>query len=269
VRTTDYNELKAYQARYIDPNKPIKHSTPVWLDDKRKLALIEIKNEFPLHCLLGHFNCNIPEHYAHFTQTFYTIGKESNQPLTNDDIHTTHDDNGNIVLKDWSKYQTDNDGNTLFVKVVEPITVRQPVFEMLYKHELLIDNAVKAWSEDYRIEQLEQWHNERKALHVLNEKSFPLRGRFNNISSVIFHDNQPIYYIHSIGMSAVTMQPFVNVRLASSNDSIMVNLDNDDFKGMSKNAKHKVTRYNKPMPALSREHIETKVRLAVKDYLGI
>ena len=69
-------------------------------------------------------------------------------------------------------------------------------------------------------------------------------------------------------MSAVTMLPFVNVRLASSQDVIMVNLDNDDFKGMSKNAKHKVQRYNKPMPTLNRQNVELKVKQAVKSYLG-
>lgn len=265
---TDYNELKAYQARYVNPNQPVKHHQPVWLDDKRKLTLIEIKNEFPLHCLQGHFMCKNESHYARFTNTFYTIGKESNEPIINDDIQTEHDASGNVVLKDWNKYKTNADGNTLFIKVVTPVKVTQPVYEMQYYHELLIDNAVKCWSDDSRIEQLEQWHIDRKALHVLNEKSFPVRGRFNNISSVIFHENQPIYYIHSIGMSAVTMLPFVNVRLASSNDTIMVNLNNDDFKGMSKNAKHKITRYNKPMPTLTREHIEIKVKEAVKSYLG-
>jgi hypothetical protein len=203
--------------------------------------------------LLGHFNCQIPEHHAHITNTFYTVGKEVDIPLKDENERIRYDANG----------------NTLFIKVVESINVIQPVYEMQYKHELLIDNAIKCWSEDYRIEQLEQWHSERRELHKLNEKSFPLRGRFNNISSVIFHDNQPLYYIHSIGMSAITMLPFVNVRLASSNDTIMVNLDCNDFKGISKNALHKVTRYNKPIPMLAREHIEAKVKEAVKSYLGL
>jgi hypothetical protein len=268
VRTTDYNELKAYQSRYINPNQPVKRKNPEWLTNERKLALLQIFRDFPNNCLFGHLNCTIPEHYAHVTESLYSIGIEHYQPIDNDDIKTEHDSNGNVVLKDWNKYKTNADGNTLYIKVCESVPVSQPRIELKAKHELLIDNAVKSWSEDNRIALLEQWHQERKALHVLNEKSFPIHGRFNNISSVIFHENQPIYYIHSIGMSAVTMLPFVNVRLASSNDTIMVNLDNDDFKEMSKNAKHKVQRYNKPMPTLNRQNVELKVKQAVKSYLG-
>lgn len=269
MRTTDYQELKAYQNRYVNPNAPIKRNQPAWLNKERKLALLELYSEFPDNCLLGHYLCRIPEHYAHFTQSYYTIGQEHDEPIINEDVHTKHVDNGNIVLKNWSKYKTDDEGNILYVKVVESVNVPITEYEILNKHELLIDNAVKEWSEDYRIEQLEQWHRERRELHRLNEKQFPLRGRFNNISSVIFHESQPLYYIHRIGLDAIHMIPYAMVRLASSRDCIMVSLPDVNFKGISKNAKHKLLRYNKPIPESINSQIEIKVKGAVKSYLGI
>jgi hypothetical protein len=265
----DYTELKVYQNRYVDPNKPIKRDTPAWLTKSRKLALFDIQVNLPSNCLQGHYLCPIAEHYYNYTQRFYTIGQEHNEPIVNEDIHTKPIDNGNVVLRDWNKYKTDADNNTLYIRVVESVKAIDTIPVVTKLDDYLIDKAVKYWGDDYRLEQLEQWHNERRELHKLNEKSFPLRGRFNNISSVIFHESQPLYYIHSMGIDAIHKLPFALIRLASSNDTIMVTLEDVNFKGLSRNAKRKMIKYSKPMSVSIREQIEQKARLAVKEYLGI
>jgi len=68
----------------------------------------------------------------------------------------------------------------------------------------------KYWQADDRQQTQLEWKAERKAIHSLNESSLPLRGRFSNISSVIWHENQPICYLESIGMNGFDVKTLCN-----------------------------------------------------------
>jgi len=52
----------------------------------------------------------------------------------------------------------------------------------------------------------------RKLMHSLHEKNLPIRGRFNNISSEIWHNQQPVYYLESLGMDGLKLKPFAKVK---------------------------------------------------------
>ena len=130
-----------------------------------------------------------------------------------------------------------------------------------------IQRLIKCWVEDDRDEANSLWERERKTLHTLNEKRLPLRGRFNNVSSVIWHEQQPIYYMESIGVNGLTCQPFAKVKMASSYYHLYIDLG-DSLKTVSKHRKRKAIRYNKPLPSSIDELIKNKIALAVKHYLS-
>jgi hypothetical protein len=130
-----------------------------------------------------------------------------------------------------------------------------------------IQRLIKTWVEADREEANALWKRERKALHSLNEKRLPLRGRFNNVSSVIWHEQQPIYYLESIGMNGLTCKPFAKVKMASSYYHLYIDLG-DCLKSISKNRKRKAIRYHKPLPQSVDELINDKIANAVKHYLS-
>jgi hypothetical protein len=168
------------------------------------------------------------------------------------------DSNGNVL--------TDSNGNVLYITVYESENVIQQTHKLVTKYELLSDNAIKNWVSDDRQANQAIWKRERKAIHSLNERSYPLRGRFNNISSVIFHESQPIYYLEHIGMNGLTLKPFALVKLASSNQQLYIDLGTS-LRGVSKNRKRKAIRYHKPLPSQVNEMVTKLVGEAVKDYL--
>ena len=129
-----------------------------------------------------------------------------------------------------------------------------------------IQRLIKTWVEVDREEAVALWERERKALHTLNEKRLPLRGRFNNVSSVIWHETQPIYYLESIGMNGLTCKPFAKVKMASSYYHLYIDLG-DCLKTVSKHKKRKAIRYHKPLPQSVDELIRDKIANAVKHYL--
>ena len=68
------------------------------------------------------------------------------------------------------------------------------------------------------------WQAERKALHSLGERTFPVRGQFSAISRDIYAGNQPLYYLDGQAVSGLTFTPFIRVRIASSYIRLYVDL---------------------------------------------
>ena len=104
-------------------------------------------------------------------------------------------------------------------------------------------------------------------MHSLHEKNLPIRGRFNNISSEIWHTQQPVYYLESLGMDGLKLKPFAKVKLSSSYQHLYVDLG-DSLRGISKNKKRKAIRYNKPLPQQANDIVSQLIMEAVKHYLN-
>lgn len=224
---------------------------PKWVNSHRQADLVRLFVEGGNNCLLGHKNCPIPEHYLHTKYKLSSIAKAVDARCFNS--------NGDVLK--------DENGNELYITVYESESVVETKQSLVTQYELLSDNAIKYWQSDDREQTQIEWKRERKAIHSLNESSLPIRGRFNNISSVIYHESQPIYYLESIGMNGLTLKPFALVKMASSYQRLYVDLGNS-LRGISKNRKRKAIRYHKPLPSQADEAISIKVSEAVKHYLN-
>ena len=130
--------------------------------------------------------------------------------------------------------------------------------------EQLEDMAIRNWIADDKAQAVINWQNERKALHVTNERRFPLAGQFSGIGKYIFYTYQPEYYFDSFGISVVTFKPFVKVRVASSYVNLHVDIDiSKTLRGAGKNARRKAIRYGKV-----NDTIADKIHKAVEHYLN-
>lgn len=131
--------------------------------------------------------------------------------------------------------------------------------------EQVQNRKIREWANDARSQASIEWKAEQRAIHSLGERSFPLRGRYNNISQDIFHDHQEPFYLEGIGIDALRHIPVAKVRIASTYISLWVDIG-DNLKPISKNARHKAIRYGKPLPKTVTEGIHTKISQAVRDY---
>jgi hypothetical protein len=136
-----------------------------------------------------------------------------------------------------------------------------------HHYEVFIESLINGWKADDRETNRLEWKNERKIMHALNEKTLPMRGRFNGVSSDIWHDSQPIYYLESMGMDCLKLKPFAKVKLSSSYQHLYVDLG-DSLRNVSKNRKRKAIRYNKPLPQSANDIVSKLIIEAVKDYLN-
>ena len=136
-----------------------------------------------------------------------------------------------------------------------------------HHYEVFIESLINDWKADDRETNTLVWKNERKIMHALNEKTLPMRGRFNGVSSDIWHDSQPIYYLESMGMDCLKLKPFAKVKLSSSYQHLYVDLG-DSLRSVSKNRKRKAIRYNKPLPQSANDIVSKLIIEAVKDYLN-
>ncbi len=136
-----------------------------------------------------------------------------------------------------------------------------------HHYEVYIESLIDNWQAEDREQAKLDWLAERKAIHSLGERRYPILGRFNNISQDIFHDKQPLYYLEALGMSGIKLQPFAKVRLASSYMRLYVDLGHS-LRGASKNQKRKAIRYGKELPSSIQNTIARQVWLAVKAYLN-
>ena len=133
-------------------------------------------------------------------------------------------------------------------------------------YDLYIEGLIADWRADDRERDTADWREERKRLHSLAERRFPIRGQFNNISRDIYFANQPLFYLLGLGVSGLTYKPFAKVRLASSFVAIYVDLGNT-LKRVSKSKRRKAIRYGNALPLETQREVEQVCRLAVRHYL--
>jgi len=139
-----------------------------------------------------------------------------------------------------------------------------PIPEHYY--EFFIEDLIADWKADDRAQDSADWQAERKRIHSLAERQYPLRGAFSAVSKEIFFADQPQYYVVGIGISRLTFKPFVLLRLASSYICLYVDTG-DRLKGLSKSRRRKALRYGKPLPLEYQRELSSLCRLAVKHYL--
>lgn len=136
-----------------------------------------------------------------------------------------------------------------------------------HHYECFIDDLVADWKASDRELDLADWETERKSMHSLGEKRYPLIGRFNAISQRIYADNQPVYFFQGLGVSGLTMKPFAKVRISSSYMRLYIDVG-DTLRQVSKSRRRKALRYGKPLPVQIENTIRGIVREAVRDYLA-
>lgn len=134
-----------------------------------------------------------------------------------------------------------------------------------HHYEPFIDALVKDWIADDRDARAFILRLQRQTLHRLPERG-AIRGIFSAISRTIFHDNQPLFYFEGIGISGLTFQPFVKVRLASSCTRLHVDIG-DVLRGVSKNRRRKAIRYSKALPPEAQRQVDSLCGRAVADHL--
>jgi hypothetical protein len=135
-----------------------------------------------------------------------------------------------------------------------------------HHYSIFIEYLIADWKADDKAQDTAEWQAERKALHSLGERRFPLRGQFSNISKDIFFDQQPLFYVLGMGVSGLTYKPFAKVRLSSSYVYLYVDLAHT-LKGVSKAKRRKAIRYGKALPIEKQREVEQLCRLAVRHYL--
>lgn len=130
-----------------------------------------------------------------------------------------------------------------------------------HHYELFIDGLIADWIREDKAQKRAEGQAERKALHSLGERRYPLRGQFSAIGKDIFYASQPQFYLEAIGISGLTFRPFAKVRLASSYMRLHIDLA-DSLKDTSKNARRKAIRHGRLTDTASQ-----RVRQAVRHYL--
>ena len=134
-----------------------------------------------------------------------------------------------------------------------------------HHYHLHTELLIQDWKHLDKEQSQAEWEAERKALHSLGERSYPIRGQFSAISRDIYAGNQPLYYLDGQAVSGLTLKPFVRVRLSSSYIRLYVDLG-EALRQVSKSQRRKAIRYGKPLPQTTRQAIMRKVLEAVRDY---
>ena len=134
-----------------------------------------------------------------------------------------------------------------------------------HHYQLYSEFLIADWKQLDKEQSQADWEAERKALHSLGERSYPIRGQFSAVSRDIYAENQPLYYLEGQAVSGLTLTPFVRVRIASSYIRLYVDLG-EALRQVSKSKRRKAIRYGKPLPQTTRVAIMRKVMEAVKDY---
>ena len=134
-----------------------------------------------------------------------------------------------------------------------------------HHYYLYSELLIKDWKQLDRQLASALWQAERKALHSLGQRSYPIRGQFSAVSRDIYAENQPLYYLEGQAVSGITLKPFVRVRIASSYIRLYVDLG-EALRQVSKSQRRKAIRYGKPLPPTTRQAIMRLVMEAVRDY---
>lgn len=136
-----------------------------------------------------------------------------------------------------------------------------------HHYEVYIEGLIGDWKAEDKATLSALWLEERKLLHSLAERRYPLRGQFSNIAKDIYFANQPLFYLLGLGISGLTFTPFAKVRIASSYVNLYIDLG-DRLRSVSKNKRRKAIRYGKALPLELQREVEQVIRLAVKHYLN-
>ena len=134
-----------------------------------------------------------------------------------------------------------------------------------HHYYLYSECLIQDWKHLDKEQSQADWEAERKALHQLGERSYPIRGQFSAISRDIYAESQPLYYLEGQAVSGITLTPFVRVRLASSYIRLYVDLG-EALRQVSKSKRRKAIRYGKPLPQIIEVSVRRMVLEAVKDY---
>ena len=134
-----------------------------------------------------------------------------------------------------------------------------------HHYSLYSELLIKDWKHLDIEQRLAEWEAERKALHSLGERSYPIRGQFSAVSRDIYAESQPLYYFEGQAVSGITLMPFVRVRIASSYIRLYVDLG-EALRQVSKSQRRKAIRYGKALPEPTKVAIRRKVLEAVRDY---
>ena len=135
-----------------------------------------------------------------------------------------------------------------------------------HHYELYVETLIGDWVSDDRAQRRAEWQAERRTLHSLGERRYPLHGQFSAIAKDIFYGQQPRYYVIGLSISGLTFTPFANVRLSSSYMHLQVDLG-DTLKGVSKCKRRKAMRYGKTLPDEVQRRIAKLCSEAVRHYL--
>jgi len=133
--------------------------------------------------------------------------------------------------------------------------------------ESFIEGLIAHWKTADREQKLADWLAELKVIHSLGERTFPLRGQFSAISRTIYADNQPLYFVESLGISGLTFKPFAKIRISSSYMRLYVDLG-DALKRVGKVRRRKAIRYGKPLPPPIERNVSVIISKAVKHYIA-
>ena len=224
---------------------------PKWATPIRQAHLLRLWSEYGNRCLLGHRACPDPSHYVHLE------AKRSIVPIAKP--FRCQDSHGSPILDSEGKQAY----GTAYAFLTD--TVYEPVIIRLY--DLKSEQIIEVWKAEDRAERKALAKAERKALHSLGERRYPLRGQFSAIGKDIFYPSQPSHYVEGLGISGLTFEPFAKVRIASSYMRLFVELG-DTLKGVSKSKRRKAIRYGKALPVPIQKRIELLCSLAVRHYLS-
>ncbi len=222
---------------------------PKWVTPSRQSYLVKLWTLYGNQCLYGHTTCPIASHYVYLEPKAEAIAVPIKLPC--------QDSYGNPIKKD---------GKQLYLTVYgsKMVTAQVPKVARLY--DLKSELAIKDWKATDRQQDIADWLEERKRLHSLAERRYPIRGLFSSIAKDIFYTEQPAYYLLGLGISGLTFQPFARIRLASSYLHLFVDIG-EILKGISKNQRRKAIRYGKALPLETQQGLDQVLKLAVTHYL--
>lgn len=204
---------------------------PKWATPDRQAYLVKLWLEYGNRCLLGHKVCHNPQHYVYTEPKAYEVAIPIKLPSGLDSYK------------------------------VKVIAIPEEHIARLY--EYLSEQAIASWKYQDRLQRQAELRAWRLTIHRITSRNKP-RCDFN---ADAFYDKQPIYYLEGLGISGLTFKPFAKVRLSSSYTCLLVELDSQIFKPLSKNKKRKALRYGKGLPEVIEHKISNLAWLAVKHYL--
>lgn len=222
---------------------------PKWVTPSRQSYLVKLWAEYGNKCLYGHNACPIASHYVYLEPKAVTVAV----PIK----LACQDSYGNPIKKD---------GKQLYLTVYGSKTVTAQVKKMARLYELKSELVIKNWKADDRQQDTADWQAERKELHSLAERRYPIRGQFSSIAKDVFYCQQPQFYLLGLGVSGLTFKPFARIRLASSYLHLFIDIG-DTLKGMGKNKRRKAIRYGKALPVEKQQELDQVCKLAVTHYL--